>query len=101
MDESEHASAGITKEKWRGDQPQAENDRGHLLPALQRDILKLGNAKYQDANRHRVNDHGAGGPPGILITVLRRKPGRQRNQDAKRHAKPVFPRAMRTEKARV
>src|ERR1700737_3451887 len=101
MPESEHALAGIAEDVERGDQPQAEHDSGHLLPTLQRDILQLGKAEHQHADRKRIQDHEAAFRIDNLMAGLRRKPWRQDDQKAKQHAAPIFPRSMSAEKTKV
>src|ERR1700681_3310193 len=101
MPESEQAIAGIAEHVRRGDQPQPERDFGHLLPTLQRHILQLGEAEYEDADRKRIQDHEAAFRIDKFTACLGGKPRRQHDQHAKQHAAPVFPCSMSAEKTKV
>src|SRR5258708_24913495 len=101
MPESEQAVTGIAEHVRRGDQPQPDHDFGHLLPTLQRHILQLGEAEYEDADRKRIQDHEAAFRIDKFTACLDGKPRRQHDQHAKQHAAPVFPCSMSAEKPKV
>src|SRR5260370_31427038 len=101
MVEPEQAMGGIAEDVRRGDQPQAEQYSGHLLPTLQSNIFQLGKAEHQDADRNRIQDHEATFRIDNFMACLRGKPWRQHDQHAKQHAAPVFPCSMRVEETKV
>src|ERR1700704_3302055 len=101
MPEPEQAVAGIAEHVRRGDQPQTDQDFGHLLPTLQRHILQLGEAEYEDADRKRIQDHEAAFRIDKFTAFLGGETRRQHNQNPKPQAAPVFPCSMSAEKPKV
>ena len=101
MPEPQHAVAGIAEDVGRRDQPHAERDFGHLLPALQCNIFKLRQAEHQDADSERIEDNETALRIDDLAVRLHGKPWRQHDQHAKQHAEPVLPCPMSFEETKV
>ncbi|KTT77223.1 hypothetical protein SA6_12205, partial [Staphylococcus epidermidis] len=71
----------VAEDDRRDDQPKAEQDACHLLPAMQRDIFELGEAQHQHAD-HEAVEHQVAALDVDDVAHLHRKPGRDHDQHA-------------------